>query len=193
MNVELRWENCPNLSFMDLPGLRAFAVDEEETKLKIQIEEMVQQVIKQYAKNSNVYFLVVEDAKEDMANYHGLSQIGSMLASAYHGKKKKEEEIPDIDELGDGGDFDIDIVENIQETQKLDEDKHFDSNNRFFLVLNKFDNFLNSQDASQGDKTKKVETVIGKFQSKGIPVFFTSLPNSSEKEKFSNPSLYSSE
>merc|ERR1712000_602327 len=30
MESELRWDSCPNLSFMDLPGLRAFAADEEE-------------------------------------------------------------------------------------------------------------------------------------------------------------------
>lgn len=186
MNVELRWDSCPNLSFMDLPGLRAFAVDEEETRLKVQIEQMVQQVIEQYAKNSNVYFLVVEDAKEDMANYHGLSQIGGMLASAFN-KNKQKEEIPDIDEMDD------DDYVPPQNNNEMDqsEDKNMNSNNRFFLVLNKFDNFLNSQDASHLDKTKKVENVISKFQSKGIPVFFTSLPNSSEKEKFSDPKLYS--
>ena len=74
VKVEVRWEKCPNLSFIDLPGLRALAMNEKDNLLKVQIEEMIQKVITEHSKQSNVRFLVVEDAKEDTANYFGTLQ-----------------------------------------------------------------------------------------------------------------------
>ena len=176
MELELRWDSCPNLSFMDLPGLRAFAADEEERKLQKQIDQMVKDIIAKYSKSSNVYFLVVEDAKEDVANYHGLAKIQKML-NEVNGKSKIEEkiedDIPDMDE----DDFEFVKEEPIPVYEN-------EGPNRFFLVLNKFDNFIKSKDLSVEDKTKKLEDVISKFQTKGIPLFFTSLPNSNEKASF---------
>jgi hypothetical protein len=155
LHLELRWVRCPNLSFMDLPGLRALAMDEKEIALKNQIQEMVQDVISEYCQKANVRFLVVEDAKEDTANYHGLSAIREMYSQAVRRLVK--------------GDAD-------------QEDKSDES--PFMLVLNKFDNFINSNDGSDQEKAEKMATVVQKFARENIPVFFTSCPNMAAKEEF---------
>lgn len=150
----MRWERCPNLSFTDLPGLRALAVGEKDVQLKAQIEEMVQEVITEFSQKANVRFLVVEDAKEDTANYHGLSIIRQMYTNALNLAQRRNDE----------------------------NEERADS--PFILVLNKFDNFVNSNDGNDEDKAQKISKVVGVFARENIPVFFTSCPNMAAKEEF---------
>jgi len=164
--LELRWNNCPNLSFIDLPGLRSLATDENEAMLQQQIESMARYIITTKHRSAHATFLVVEEAKDDIANFHGLSKVFEMLAHARHSPEPaassssatSSESNPWFGE---------------------DEDRC-----KFVLVLNKLDQFINNSDGSVDDKRAKIQTIVKKFEPKGIPVFFTSLPTSQMKQEF---------
>jgi GTPase SAR1 family protein len=169
--LELRWNNCPNLSFVDLPGLRSLATDENEAILQQQIESMARYIVSTKHRSAHATFLVVEEAKDDIANFHGLSKVFEMLSHARHA--------PEPTSPASATNSSSSSSSNNAGWIGEDEDRC-----KFVLVLNKLDQFVHNSDGSVEDKRAKIQTIVKKFEPKGIPVFFTSLPTSQMKQVF---------
>mmetsp|Transcript_7896 Transcript_7896/g.33241 ORF Transcript_7896/g.33241 Transcript_7896/m.33241 type:complete len:797 (+) Transcript_7896:58-2448(+) len=182
MVLEVRWCQAPNLSFTDLPGLRSLAMDRGEARLQQQIEEMVQNVIIENIHKASVTFIVVEDASEDVANFTGLSTVSKMIQNAK--KHTDVEKSCDIVEHPSGrASGDITLLSPIHPSRDADSVMAPISDDcKFILVLNKLDIFTSSRTFTDDEKAEKVRRVTGQFHALRIPVFYTSLPTSSEKE-----------
>lgn len=85
--LSVRWARAPNITFIDLPGMRTNTMTAENRLLKEQIDSIIDRIVQDFYKNSDVTFVVVEDIKFDVSTMVGVSKIAECVWR-HHGQNE---------------------------------------------------------------------------------------------------------